>query len=284
VEARRSGGDVGEAARAFALPAEALRLLWGEPRIRRLALVPLLLSVVALGLALAVIVVFAGDVHAWVEGLLPSLEAGSWYTWLWVGPLRVALWIGGKLLLLAWGMAVVVTSLLAASVVASPFHDALARRVELQQTGGVQEDDASGIGPVLRDGGRAVRDELLRLVFFVSVWAGLVFAGAVVPGGQLVAPLALTIFTLLFLPLDYASYTLDRRKLSFAEKRRWVQGHLPASLGFGGAAFLLCAVPILNLMAMPVLVVAGTLLALRHPPEGPASRGRGGARGTPTSP
>ena len=37
-------------------------------------------------------------------------------------------------------------------------------------------------------------------------------------------------------------------------------------LGYGSAAFLTCLIPGLNLLAMPVLVVGGTLLALRHPP------------------
>ena len=37
----------------------------------------------------------------------------------------------------------------------------------------------------------------------------------------------------------------------------------PAMVGFGSAAFLTCAVPLANFAAMPVLVVGGTLLALR---------------------
>jgi uncharacterized protein involved in cysteine biosynthesis len=36
--------------------------------------------------------------------------------------------------------------------------------------------------------------------------------------------------------------------------------------GFGSAAFVCCFVPGLNLLVIPVLVVAGTLLAMRHPP------------------
>ena len=86
-------------------------------------------------------------------------------------------------------------------------------------------------------------------------------------GGQLLAGPALTLFTISFLPLDYAGYALDRRRLSFQERRRWLATHRPAALGFGAAAFALCAVPILNLLAMPGLVVGGTLLALRHPPQ-----------------
>ena len=53
----------------------------------------------------------------------------------------------------------------------------------------------------------------------------------------------------------------------FAERRRWLWRRRSATLGFGLAAFLTCLVPGLNFLAMPVLVVAGTLLVLRHGPE-----------------
>ena len=50
-------------------------------------------------------------------------------------------------------------------------------------------------------------------------------------------------------------------------RRSWLRAHLPRMLGFGGAAFLTGLVPGLNFLIMPVLVVAGTLLAVRYPPD-----------------
>jgi uncharacterized protein involved in cysteine biosynthesis len=43
----------------------------------------------------------------------------------------------------------------------------------------------------------------------------------------------------------------------------------PAAVGFGGAAFLICWMPGLNFLAMPLLVVGGTLLAIRNAPVQP---------------
>ena len=74
-----------------------------------------------------------------------------------------------------------------------------------------------------------------------------------------------------FLPLDYASYALDRRRLSCREKRLWLMANKPAVVGFGVAAFLTCLVPGLNFVAMPLLVAGGTLLAVRHAPDRPLS-------------
>ena len=118
-------------------------------------------------------------------------------------------------------------------------------------------------------------EEARRLAFFAAVWLAITLGGLLVPGGQiLVAPL-LTGFAMLFLPLDYASYTLDRRRVGFATKREWVRENAGTVGGFGAAAFALCAVPGVNLLALPVLVTAGTLLALRYPP---AAVARGAAR------
>ena len=105
------------------------------------------------------------------------------------------------------------------------------------------------------------------MLFFVSLALPLVVAGVLVPGAQLVTGPALVVVTVFFLPLDYAGFTLDRRRLSFKARRRWLLVHRDAVLGFGAAAFLVCLVPGLNLLAMPVLVAGGTLLALRYQPE-----------------
>ena len=124
---------------------------------------------------------------------------------------------------------------------------------------------------MLRDAARALREELRRVLFFASLVVPIGALGLLVPPAQVFTAPALFGLTLLFLPLDYASYCLDRRRYGFAEKRRWLLAHTPAALGFGVAAFLACVIPGANLLAMPVLVVGGTLLALRDP-EGSGAR------------
>ncbi len=256
------------AASGFRIPFEALRLLRRERRLWSLAAAPLALSVAALSLGLVLFLGNAGEIYTWVAGWLPTPEAGAWYAWLWVGPVWLLLKSLGWALFLALGAACVVASLLVASLLAAPFHDALARRVEWIVTGGLDDDRSeAGLAVLLREGRRALVEEARRLAFFAVVMAPLFAAGWVIPGAALVTGPAMTLFVVLFLPLDYASYTLDRRGVAFREKRRWVLAHAPAMLGFGVAAFATFLVPGLNLLAMPLLVVGGTLLALRHPLE-----------------
>jgi CysZ protein len=197
---------------------------------------------------------------------MPSLEVERWYEWLWLGPAKAALVALGAALFLALAGAALVAAYLVASLLASPVHDALAARVEQIVTGAPPAPGAPGLAGALRDGLRAAREELRRLLFFLALTLPLVLLGALVPGAALVTGPLLVLLTVFFLPLDYASYTLDRRRLSFAEKRRWLLAQRGVVLGFGSAAFLVCTIPGMNLLAMPVLVVAGTLLALRLPP------------------
>jgi uncharacterized protein involved in cysteine biosynthesis len=278
---RRPPSELATAARSFGLPLAGLRLLLRERRLWPLAALPVLLSAVAVVGAAAAVAAWAGEIHAFTSSLFPSVEAGAWYAWLWVGPLLALFFVLDVLLFAVVTALALAAAFVLASLLASPFHDALSRRVEEIVTGRVEELHEPGVRGVLRQGGRALREEARRLAYFAAVWLALGALGVLVPGGQLVAGPALALFALLFLSLDYASYTLDRRGVRFAEKRRWLRRHFARALGFGGSALLLCAIPGLNLLALPVLVVAGTLLALQTSGEVTAP---GGASGTATSP
>ncbi len=251
----------------FRLPLEGGRLLMRERQLWGLTVVPIVISLAAFVTAIALIVGFAGEIHAWSTAWMPALEAGRWYAWLWIGPARLLLALLGAVLFLAIAGVSLVAAILVASLLASPFHDALSLRVERIVTGRVVDAQGSGALDTLRDAARAMREEARRTLFFLGVTGSLAALGFVIPGAQILAGPAILAFTIFFLPLDYAGFTLDRRRLSFKARRRWLLAHRDAVLGFGAAAFLVCLVPGLNLLAMPVLVAGGTLLALRYQPE-----------------
>jgi CysZ protein len=228
--------------------------------------VSLLLSAAALVLALGGVASFAGELWAFATAWQPALAAGAWWAWLWIGPAQLLFALLGALAFAALVGGILVVALLVANLAASPFLDALSRRVEELVAGAASESEGGWLD-ALRGGGRAVFEELRRLGFFLALQLGLLGVGLVVPGAQLLTPPAMTLVTLLFLPLDSASPALDRRRLRFRDKRRWVLDHPGLMLGYGAAAFLTCLVPGLNLLAMPVLVAGGTLLAIRNPPR-----------------
>jgi uncharacterized protein involved in cysteine biosynthesis len=253
-------GSLAQAAAGFRLPLEGARLLLRERRLWAPALVPFLLSFVTLAAVLAGLISWAGPLYAWATGWLPELNAASPLSWLWVGPAKLAIALLGAALFLAAAALGLTLAFLLAGVLAAPFHDALSRRVEAL----LGRDTKAPSHGILRDGLFALREELRRTCYFAALFVPLALLGLLVPPLQALTAPALFALTLFFLPLDYASYSLDRRRVSFAAKRRWLRAHAPATLGFGAAAFLACSIPGANLLAMPFLVVGGTLLALRY--------------------
>jgi CysZ protein len=270
------------------LPFEGLALLWRERRLWPLAALPVLLSLAAFAGAVALVMAHAGELHAFATAWAPELSAERWWQWLWIGPARALLAALGAALFLALAAAAIAAAFLLASLAASPFHDALAARVEQIESGRVVDEPGAGLRAILREGARSLREELRRLLFFLSLTLPLLLVGALVPGALLLTAPALAALTIFFLPLDYASYTLDRRRMAFRDKRRWLFAHKAVTAGFGLAAFCVCSVPGLAFLAMPALVTAGTLLALRFAPLGPAGAGAvnpaDAGAGTATSP
>ena len=246
---------------------EGARMLAREPRLWLPAAIPVALSLLSFSLAVICVVTYASEMHELAAGWLPEMSADRWYEWLWVGPGLFLLRAVGWLLFLVVAAAVMVVAYMLASLLAAPFHDWLAYRVEELAAGTVRDATSGGFGGTVADIGRSLLQELKRLVFFLSLVGSLAVAGFLIPGAQLLTGPAIVVITVLFLPLDYASYALDRRLVPFDRKRRWLFEHLPVMLGFGSGAFVTCLVPGLNFVAMPLLVVAGTLLCLRHDPD-----------------
>ena len=255
----------------FQLPLEGGRLLLREKRLWALAAAPIGFSLLAFAAAASLLVAHAGGLYDWVTLWVPTPEAASWYAWLWVGPAKAVLAIlGAVIFAVVTGVALLI-SFLVANVLASPFLDVLASRVELIETGVVEEDAPTGLIGTGADVLRSLREELRRALFFLAVVASLALLGFVIPGAHLVTGPAIVGFAIFFLPLDYASYTLDRRRYSFRQKRTWLMANKPVAVGFGCAAFMICWVPGLNFLAIPLLVAGGTLLAIRNAPARPGA-------------
>jgi CysZ protein len=241
-------------------------MLFRERRLWAPAAAPVGFSVLALVAAAWLLFAFGGELYAWATGWMPELAVETWYAWAWVGPAKVLLTLLGVLLFAALAGAALVISFLFANILAAPFLEVLSSRVEFLAAGSVRDQGASGLAGVLGDAARSLWEELKRSAFFLAVVAALTALGFAIPGAQLVTGPAIVAFAVFFLPLDYASYALDRRRLSFGQKRRWLLDNKGAVSGFGLAAFLICWIPGLNFFAMPLMVAGGTLLTLRYEP------------------
>ena len=191
---------------------------------------------------------------------LSTPEPDSWLQWLWVGPLRALAWMVQWLVILLVALLVYFLFTTVGSVLASPFLEVLSQRVERLQTGSV----AQGAGGV-RGALRVLLQEARRMAFFALGLVVLLVLG-LVPGLQPVSAVAVLLFSTLFLSLDYTAYLLDRREVPFSARRAWLWQNRRPLLGFGSAALGTFVVPGVNFLALPLLVTAGTLLALELGP------------------
>jgi CysZ protein len=247
---------------------EGLGFIRRERRLWPLAVVPVLFATLLVAGAVSLFWVRLDMIHeAWVS-VLPLLEATQWWTWIWVGPGRLLFWLIGWLgVAIAFALSVL-AALLTANLLSAPFLDQLSVRVEAIE-GGAGPQVNQGVGNLMGETLRSFVAEFQRLIFLVLVWGSLTLIGFVIPGAHLVTAPLLVAVTVLLLPLDYAGFALDRRGIPFRERRRWLGENLSAMTGFGGVAFFACLVPGLNLLVMPALVTAGTLLVMRTTPRRP---------------
>lgn len=228
-----------------------------------LALVPVLLALVFVAIAASLFLGRLGEITTWSNAWIPGLAPRGAASWLWVGPATFLLWIARGLVVVVLFGAAIVVALLCANLASTPFLERLSERVEtiLDEEEGLVAVPAPGR---IRSTLRSFAFELQRLVLLACVWGGLVVVGRWRPGAELVTAPLLLGATLLFLPLDYTGHAFDRRGTSLIARLRFARAHFATMAGFGSVAFVAGFVPGFNLIVMPALVVAGTLLVVRE--------------------
>jgi len=269
-----TGTSVGTGFRhgAVLLP-RAFGLLRREQTLWLPAAIPAVLTALCLTAAGALVYANAGEILAGLSGALPSFQADAWYEWLWVGPAIALRFVAVGVLFVAATAVALVSGVLLATLLSSPVLDLLSQRVERVLTGSaVGDNEASMSAGVLRDALGSLLNEARRIGLFSAVWLGVTGVGLLLPFGPVLVPIALGAVAIAFLPLEYAGFALDRRRVSFAGRRAWLARHRPKSLGFGLAGFAIGLIPGLNFLLLPALIVAGTLFVLEAPPEEFANR------------
>ncbi len=263
---------IGSAAGGFRAGARLLPRAFGMLRRQRElwapAAVPALLTALCVGLAAAGVYANAGELLDVIREALPRFEAGAWYSWLWIGPAKALAFLACYLLFAVSTALALLLGLVVATLLASPVLDVLSQRVERVLLGAAAGDDEPlGAAVVLRAALAALSNEARRLGWFAGIWLAIVGLGLILPFGPVLAPVALALVAIAFLPLEYSGFALDRRCVPFAGRRAWLARQRAKALGFGSAGFAIGLVPGLNFLLLPVLVVAGTVFVLESPPE-----------------
>lgn len=136
----------------------------------------------------------------------------------------------------------------------APWYGKLSEELEKRQTGQVTIVEVG----VARDIGRAILYELKKLVLSLLVGLPLFVLGFVPPVAAIATPLSIALADTIVC-LDFLDSALERRRLRFREKLGVFVRTLPASASFGLVCLGLVSIPLVNLVAIPVCVAAGTL-------------------------
>ena len=241
--------------RGVAALARGLDAVVSDPKLRRLALAPVVITVVA---------AIAAGAAAWHFGarFVASIGAGH-------GPLV------GMLLGLALAVAVVaaaVVGYLGAGLIATaPFSEPMSERAETLAGGKAPPHGSVPFWTgVARDVGQTLATVSLNLVLVAGVFAVQLAAPILAPLTG-AAGFAITAW---FLAFDAFDPTLSRHGMKLADKRAFLRAHRAEALGLGAAGALVALVPLVGLLVPPALVVAGAFLhaEMVRPGPPPASR------------
>lgn len=244
---------VAQAFRGLAYPIEGLRFI-RQHRLWGMAMVPTIVNI-----ALFILLLVA---TIWLA--VPQLERLD----LWLAPGEdsggFARGVMSALSWIVWIVAILVVVILDAillfllgQAVAGPFLDLLSEKVESLVLGG--EPPAVSWTRSLRSIVVGLSDIVWTVIFFALVNVPLALIGLTAIG-SIPAAIASFGFTALLLSQEFVGLSLTRQLVSYPARFKVVWGNRWLSLGFGTTSMLLLAVPILNLLLLPIAAAGGTLL------------------------
>jgi CysZ protein len=251
-------------------PLRALRLLAGTPALWPYVVVPVLLNIVV------GVLLYFGLLVAGFE-LIDRVTAGLPPGYAFLEALLQAVLV--LLLLLVTGFVFVRFGV----ILGAPWYDTLSLRVERLRQGEAPPGGEGGLLGALRDVLRQIGHETQKVGLAVGLGLLLLVLG-VIPGlGTLLATAGGITLGATIACLDFLGPPLSRRRLSFREQLGVVRRALPGSAGFGLVCLALVSVPLVNLLSIPVCIVAGSLYFVdRTGPQGELQAATRASK-TPTS-
>lgn len=228
-----------------------------RPRLRPFVLIPFGINTGVFALAIALGVEQFSKLMTMLEARIPG-----WLNWL--------DWILWPIFILVLLVVVFYSFALIANLIAAPFNNLLAAKVELELTGRRLDDDGdmkkllAELLPSLLDEARKLAYAILLAIPFLL----LLFVPVVGP------PLWL-LYTAWMLAVEYCDYPMGNHGLRFKQMRAQLKQRRMLSLGFGAAAAGVAMVPVLNFILMPSAVAGATAMWLGEFQPGPEADARG---------
>lgn len=237
------------------LPLRAFRFLIKHPPLWLYVIIPALINIGLFVGGLWVVFSYAGVILEliWIE---PAVEEG-WYHWLVTGIWHVLVTLVAVLTVLAS----YIFMLLVGGIIASPFNDALSRRVEARILPEHQRREPAS-SSMIWETLRAIGSSIFILGSYCVIMVPILFLNLVPVIGQAAATFLGAGISSLFLAMEFTDAPLDRRGHGLRRKFELIEGNRAISLGFGLGSSLLLWIPFLNFLTIPIAAVGGTALGI----------------------
>lgn len=144
-------------------------------------------------------------------------------------------------------------------ILGSPWYGELSQQLELLRNGQLPSEAPMNLRSIFQDLQRAIAFELRKLQILFSFGIPLLLLNFVPGFGSILGSLGGVALGATLVCLDFLDAPLERRRRPFQEKLEIIRGSFPASASFGLVCLGLVSIPLLNLLAIPLCVTAGTL-------------------------
>lgn len=225
-----------------------LGILLRRPKLLLIGAIPAVVTALLLAGGLWALVVWIDDLAIWVTPFADDWSSG------WQSTIRIA--AGVVMFAAAVALGLITFSALTLAI-GAPFYEYIAEKVE---------DDLGGVPnavdlPWWRLLGMGIRDGVLLVLWSLMYTIPLFFAGFIPFVGQFVVPVILAFVVAWFLALELVAVPFYRRGMAVKQVRAHLKKRRMLAWGLGLPASLLCAIPLLAIVVMPIAFVGGVLVA-----------------------
>jgi len=217
-----------------------------KPGLRQYVMIPFLINVVVLSFFIVYGIAQYDQWMAYIAGSLP--DWASFLSWI-IGLL--GLLVGFAILLYGF--------LIVGNIIAAPFNAILSVKVEEYLLGRPLTSNTPFTLVVLR----SVSREFIKLAYYLPRLLGLLIL-SIIPVFNALAPFLWLAFGAWMMTIQFADYAADNNEISFSELRRRMASNKFDGLLFGIIAYVLVAIPLLNLILIPAAVAGGTVFWVEH--------------------
>lgn len=227
---------------------QGLGILLRSPRLLLIGALPAVLTMLLLLGGMVALVYWFNDLGAWLTPFADDWSEG------WRTTIRIA--AGVALIGLAFAVGQIAFSALTLAI-GGPFYEHIAEKVE-DDLGGVPNAVDLSFAQLLWMG---LRDGLVLVLRSLMFTIPLFFAGFIPVVGQTVVPVLIALVTAWFLALELIAVPFYRRGMDLKQRRLVLRKRRALALGLGLPASLLCLIPLVAIIVMPVAFVGGVLVA-----------------------